>query len=233
MESEAQVSRLLRQQLEAMLQVDPQLGSPGASRRVIALVGPPGAGKTCTLVKLAVAYGLQTRRPSIIISTDAYRIGATEQLRAYAATIGMAFQAVDSSVALGQALEEHRSKELVLIDSPGYGLADIDAGADFARFLSLHPDVQVHLVMPATMRSDDVARTAERFSIFGASRLIVTKIDETAAHGAVISQSILSGLPISFLCGGQQIPDDIEPACKDKLLGFLRREEFGLAASAA
>jgi flagellar biosynthesis protein FlhF len=229
----ARVARLLRHQLESMLEFDSELGNPGSPRRIVALVGPPGAGKTCTLVKLAVEYGLRTRRPSMLVSTDAYRIDGAQQLQSYAATIGMAFQSVENSLQLGQLLEEHRGKEIIFIDTPGFAPADLDAGADLARFLALHPDIQVHLVMPATMRHSDVARTAQRFSKFGASKLIVTKLDETAAYGAVISQSILASLPISFTTHGQRIPDDICRPSKETLLHFLGHDEAGYASSAA
>ncbi len=45
------------------------------------LVGPPGSGKTTTLVKLAVNYGLASRRPVLLLSVDTYRVAAAEQLR--------------------------------------------------------------------------------------------------------------------------------------------------------
>jgi flagellar biosynthesis protein FlhF len=169
----------------------------------------------------------------MIVSTDTYRVAATEQLRSYAATIGMAFQTADTPQALVQLLEEHRSKELILIDTPGYGPGDIDAGSDLARSLSLHPEIEVQLVLPVTMRFTDVAAAARRYAPFGASKIIATKLDESSCYGAVVSQAVLSGLPISFLCTGQQIPDDIEPATTERLLSFLYSHELDLAASAA
>ena len=82
-------------------------------------MGPPGAGKTTTLVKLAVHYGLTSRRPVALLSTDTYRVAAAEQLRSYAAILGVAFQVVETVGALAQSLEEHRAKDLILIDTPG------------------------------------------------------------------------------------------------------------------
>jgi flagellar biosynthesis protein FlhF len=56
---------MVREELGRMLSVDPALGRPGAGNRVVALVGPPGSGKTATLVKLAACFGIAARKPAI------------------------------------------------------------------------------------------------------------------------------------------------------------------------
>ena len=79
---------LVAAEIRKLLRVDASLASPHAGRTVTALVGPPGAGKTTTLVKLAARYGLVTRRPAQILTLDTYRVGAAEQLRSYAVDPG-------------------------------------------------------------------------------------------------------------------------------------------------
>ncbi len=85
----------------------------------MALVGPPGAGKTTTLVKLAAHYGLASRKPAQILSADVLRIGAAEQFRSLASILGIGCSMAETAGALMQMLEEHRSKELMFIDTPG------------------------------------------------------------------------------------------------------------------
>src|SRR6478752_970922 len=106
-------------------------------------VGPPGSGKTTSLVKLAVAYGVAARKSVQVVSLDNLRVGAAEQLRSYAAILGVGFQALESPAGLDQALEEH-AKSLILIDTPGYCLGDLDAAADLAHVLS-RGEIDVHL----------------------------------------------------------------------------------------
>ena len=81
----------VRAEIEKHILVNATLGSEG-SPRMAALVGPPGAGKTTTLAKLAVQHGLTARRPVQLLSMDDYRVAGADQLRSYAAILGAGFQ---------------------------------------------------------------------------------------------------------------------------------------------
>ena len=211
----------LAAEMTRRLRVNPLLGRPGAGRRIAALVGPPGAGKTTTLVKLAVACGLTGRRPVQLLSMDNYRVGGGEQLRSFAAILGVGFQAVETVGALAQAIEEYRNKELILIDTPGYGAREMDGAGDVARYLIGRPDIDTHLVLTASMKPADVVRVAERFEIFRPANLLFTRLDETATLGTPYTLAVQTGKPLSFLGTGQQIPEDLEPADAVRIVGFL------------
>lgn len=200
--------------------VDSAWATPGGPNAV-ALVGPPGAGKTTMLAKLAVTCALAVRRLPAFISMDDFRVAGADQLRSYAAILGTGFQALDSVGALAQALEERQHPRLVLIDTPGYGPHDMDRAQDLARFLSTRTDISTHLVLTATMKSADLNNVAECFEIFRPSSLLFTRLDETACFGTAFSLSVRRGKPISFLGTGQEIPDDIAPATRERVLSLL------------
>jgi flagellar biosynthesis protein FlhF len=210
--------------LEQFFEVDATLGRRGATRSVIALCGPPGAGKTTTLVKLAARFGLASRKPAQIITTDVYRIAAADQLRSLASILGIGCDVVETPVALAQALEEHRSKEIVFIDTPGLAKGEMEDGEDLARLMSTHPEIDTHLVLPASMKPADMAGVIERYSIFQPKKLLFTRLDETTCYGALINEAIRRSLPVSFLTTGQQIPDDLEPATKARLAEIVTGE---------
>jgi flagellar biosynthesis protein FlhF len=215
--------------LEDLFQVDATLGRPAAARAVVALVGPPGAGKTTTLVKLAARYGLASRRPAQFLSSDVFRIAAADQLRSLAAILGIGCTVAETPVALAQALEEHRAKDFVFIDTPGLGRRDMEDGADLARLLASHPEIDVHLVLPASMKPADLREVIDRYQPFRPGKLLFTRTDESGSFGMLINESVRRGLPISFLATGQQIPDDLEPATKEGLCALVYGQVCGQA----
>src|ERR1019366_6097564 len=128
----------VRAEIEQRILVNSTLAAANGPR-VVALAGPPGAGKTTMLAKLAVTWGLAERRPLALVSMDDFRVAGADQLRSYATILGAGFQALDSVGALAQVLDEHQGKRLVLIDTPGYGPRDMDRAAGLARLLSPRP----------------------------------------------------------------------------------------------
>ncbi|MEI9977174.1 MAG: hypothetical protein WDO73_37040 [Ignavibacteriota bacterium] len=209
------------EEIQDAFQVESRLTAEGTGPIVLALVGPPGAGKTATIAKLAVRHGLTARKPAVLISLDTLRVGASEQLRCYASLLGLAFQTVETNRALEQSLEEHRTKELILIDTPGFTLSDLNAGCEAAEFLARRSDIVKHLVLPASMRFADLTRMSVAYDIFQPSRSIFTRLDETESYGAVLNETIQSGRPIAFFCDGQRVPEDLAEATNRGLANLI------------
>lgn len=208
----AELRAAVAEEIQIVFRRDSSLGVPTSSRKIIALVGPPGAGKTATLAKLAIRYGLPSRRPTLLLSFDTMRVAACEQLRWYASILGVAFQLVDTARGLMQALEEHQNKGLVFIDTPGFTLRELASGCDAADALTSREDVQTHLVLPASMRSSDLARTLAAYKVFRPERLIFTRMDETETVGPALSAVAATNYPVSFLGVGQRVPEDLVEA---------------------
>jgi len=231
----------LRRELGALVNIDSQLGcqggSPGWPARTVALVGPPGAGKTTTLVKLALQHGINSRKRSQILTLDTFRIAAADELQSYAAILGIGCEVLETTAALAQALERHHDKDLVLIDTPGLANGEMDGFEEMAHFLSSYSGMDTHLVLPASMRTADLRRVAQRYEIFGPRKLLFTRLDETETFGPILSQSVRMGKPISYLSGGQRIPEDLEAATLDGILDLILKAEpagqprFGMAAA--
>jgi flagellar biosynthesis protein FlhF len=175
--------------------------------------------------------GLAKHSPTLIVSTDTYRVAAADQLRAYAAILGVACEVVETPGALVRALEEHRTKATILLDLPGIGPREPELMNEWSAVIA-RPEIDVHLVLPATMRCTDLLRTARRFEPVRPSHLIFTHLDETTSCGGMLSLAIETGRPVSFLCAGQSVPEDIEPATRHALLRLIGAEPLAAAAAA-
>ena len=213
--SSGALRRELTAELSTRISVRNQLG------RVSALVGPAGTGKTTTLVKLAVAEGLIKRRPVKLISTDSERIGAAEQLQSFASIIGVAFEAVATPTQLSTAIAHTSDTFRILIDTPGYSPALFEQQAhDWAdAFERQHIDTQ--LVLSATMRQKSIDAAVKRFQPFQPSGLIFTHLDEAEGMQVAAVEALRHQLPLSWLCAGQMIPEDIALADTEQLVAAL------------
>ena len=61
----------------------------------------------------------------------------------------------------------------------------------------------------------------DRYTTFAPAKLLFTRLDETDSYGAILNEPVRTGLPVSFLGTGPQIPEDFELATKDRIADLL------------
>ncbi|RUO30251.1 flagellar biosynthesis protein FlhF [Aliidiomarina soli] len=181
---------------------------------VVALVGPTGVGKTTTIAKLAARYA-QMHSPDdvALVTTDTFRIAASEQLQTYARIIGCPIKVAKDAEELNAVLLQFRQRKLVLIDTAGMGQRDLRLSEQLATLMdNTRLKIRPYLVLSSTAQApvqNEIVRQFKKIPLCGC---IFTKLDESLSLGEVLSTAINNGLPISYLTDGQQVPEDIHIA---------------------
>ena len=189
---------------------------PG-QRRLVALVGPTGVGKTTTIAKLAANFRLKEKRKVGLITVDTYRIAAVEQLRTYADIIDLPMAVVSTPREMREAVARMSDLELILLDTAGRSPRDEVKIQELKTLLTEANADEVHLVLSATAGASSLVRTAQQFAAAGTTALLLTKLDEVDGLGNLPPLLRSSRLPISYVTHGQNVPDDIEAAASRRL----------------
>ena len=181
-------------------------------RQVAMLVGPTGVGKTTTIAKLAGRFGVSHGLKVGLITVDTYRVAAVDQLRTYAEIIDLPMQVVTTPEELPAALAQFAEFDLVLIDTAGCGPHDGRRLEELKQLVEAATPDHVYLVLSLASGAKPLRTVAERFAAVRPTSLILTKLDEAAGCGALLSASRDIVLPVTYLTAGQEVPRDIEPA---------------------
>ncbi len=189
--------------------------------RIAALLGTTGVGKTTTLAKIAAKFVLEQRTNVALITADTYRISAVEQLKTYSDILELPLEIVYNPAELAAAIERHRDKELILIDTAGRSQHNDYQLRELEEFLRVNPRIEKHLVISSTTKFTDAKHIIQKFSQVEPDRIIFTKTDETGSLGMIINLLRDNTYSLSYVTTGQSVPDDIERANSDVLANLL------------
>jgi flagellar biosynthesis protein FlhF len=180
---------------------------------ITAVVGPTGAGKTTTIAKLAARWCmLHGSQDLALVSTDGYRIGAREQLMTYARIFGAPMYAANSGQELGRVLQRLKTKKLILIDTAGMGPRDVRLTEQLAALKLGAARARVLLALPAQGEGHALEEIVRAFTHITPAACVITKVDEAASLGGVISAVLRHKLQIAYVCDGQRVPEDLHAA---------------------
>ncbi|MBR6712792.1 MAG: flagellar biosynthesis protein FlhF [Selenomonadaceae bacterium] len=192
--------------------------------RIAALLGTTGVGKTTTLAKVAAKFVLEQKTDVALITADTYRISAVEQLKTYSDILELPLEIVYNPTELASAIERHRDKDLILIDTAGRSQHNDYQMRELEEFLRVNPRIEKHLVISATTKFTDAKHIMSKFAKVEPDRIIFTKVDETASLGMIINLLRDKKFSLSYITTGQSVPDDIDPANSDVLANLLLKK---------
>ena len=171
------------------------------------LAGPPGAGKTLTLVRLATRLTLAGQRP-MVITTDDAKAGANEQLLAFTRLLDLPLTEACDPLTLSRAVR--REGTAVLIDTQGTDPFD-SAQSDRLRALAAAAGASVALVLPAGLDPNEAADLARAYADAGATCLVATRLDIARRLGGIVAAADAGRLPLTEAGIGPGAADGLVP----------------------
>lgn len=182
--------------------------------RPFLFAGPPGAGKTLTVARLATRLVMGGVQP-IVITADGRRAGAAEQLAAYTRLLGIDLIVASHPTTLSRALARRVTDVPILIDMPGSSPFDTGQREEMIA-LAATADARVAVVLPAGIDPLEAGETAAAFVECGAEALIITRLDVARRIGCALSAAS-AGLALAEAGIGAGAADGLTPLTADFL----------------
>lgn len=191
--------------------------------KIVFLIGPTGVGKTTTVAKIASKLKLEEKKRVALLTTDTYRIAATEQLHTYAEILDVPFRVIYTPEELNQAREEWKDYDIILADTAGHSPNNQEQHDDLKHFIDSVEDTEkdLYLVVSATTKYRDLLKIVDSYKDLKHVKIIFTKLDETTTFGNILNLRMYTNAKLSYITSGQNVPDDISLLDAQKIVRKL------------
>ena len=174
---------------------------------IYALIGTTGVGKTTSTAKLAAAFATRHGAGNLgLITLDAYRVGAQEQLRTYGRILGVPVHTAHDRASLEDLLELLSGKKMVLIDTAG--MAQRDARTRELLDMLSHRAINRLLVVNASAQGETIEDQLTAYAANSCRGIILSKLDEAVKLGPALDSLIRHKLKVLAIANGQRVPED-------------------------
>lgn len=193
--------------------------SMGTDKRCIALIGPPGAGKTLCTAKLATQATMAGRKMTVI-STDMEKAGASEQLKAFTRILECDMVEIDDAPAVQDAVAMQKPETMIIVDTAGCNPFD-PASKQRLEALLKAARAEPVIVMPADINPDEAIDIAEELKPLGARQLLPTRLDLVRRVGGLLNIAYETKLTLCQFSASPKISEQPQPMNPVTLGRFL------------
>ena len=203
----------------------------GTKPSVVLVIGVNGVGKTTSIAKIAASLKRGGKKV-ILAAADTFRAAAIDQLQVWADRVGVELikhtEGSDPAAVVydAAAAAKKRDADVLIIDTAGrlHNKKNLmDELAKIDRVISRELpgcDRDTLLVVDATTGQNAISQAKEFKNAADITGLVLTKLDGTAKGGVVFSIKEELGLPVKYICVGEQV-DDLEQFSADDFVRAL------------
>ena len=214
---------LMRRAALRLISVGGDVEAVTTPRTCLALIGPPGVGKTSAIVKLTVHLMQKHDRKIGWISIDNRRVAGAEELTVYGGILGVPCEVAEGVEGLSRAIERLSQCNLILIDTAGVSPRDNAGLSELAGVLQDQslPDVRRTLVLSAATNWRDLAVWTQRYNRIGYDSLLFSMVDACGSFGSLFNTVASCGRPLSYLATSASVTQGIEIATPEAVVDLL------------
>lgn len=203
----------------------------GTKPSVVLVIGVNGVGKTTSIAKIAASLKRGGKKV-ILAAADTFRAAAIDQLQVWADRVGVELikhtEGSDPAAVVydAAAAAKKRDADVLIIDTAGrlHNKKNLmDELAKIDRVISRELpgcDRDTLLVVDATTGQNAISQAKEFKNAADITGLVLTKLDGTAKGGIVFSIKEELGIPVKYICVGEQV-DDLEQFSADDFVRAL------------
>ncbi|MBB1160608.1 flagellar biosynthesis protein FlhF [Aquariibacter albus] len=174
---------------------------------IYALIGSTGVGKTTSTAKLAAAFATRHGASQLgLITLDAYRVGAQEQLRSYGRILGVPVHTAHDRASLEDLLDLLSAKKMVLIDTAG--VAQRDSRTHELLEMVAHASIRRLLVLNASAQGETLEDVVQRYRGARVEGVVLSKLDEAVKLAPALDALIRHRMKVLAIANGQRVPED-------------------------
>ncbi|MBI5717818.1 MAG: flagellar biosynthesis protein FlhF [Burkholderiales bacterium] len=174
---------------------------------VYALIGATGVGKTTSTAKLAAAFATKHGATNLgLVTLDAYRVAAHEQLRTYGRILGVPVHTAHDRASLEDLLELLSGKRMVLIDTAG--MAQRDTRTRELLEMLQRPSINRLVVISAAAQGETIEDQLSAYAGPGCRGVVLSKVDEAVKLAPALDAMIRARLKVLAVANGQRVPED-------------------------
>lgn len=199
-----------------------KIASHPTQGKIHCFVGPAGAGKTSTMIKMASNMVVREGKKVALFTTDTYKVGAADQMKIYAQILNVPFSVIRSQTDWHNLMRYLANVDSVLVDFTGLSLKNNDEIQMMRGLLppqALNPNI--HLVLSANSKDNDATELGRRYSMLNYKDVIFSGLDESMQHGTIYNFMKRFDIPLHSFGIGPRVPEDYEFATKERLLDLI------------